>query len=79
MRNFIVGLKAGASNFFAGIAACNNFLLLTLAYFLGFGLSKLCLVVYGVFSRNRTPHKLETYWLEIQSGVEPSDSYYRPF
>ncbi len=79
MRNFIIGLKAGASNFFAGIAAFNNFLLLTLAYFFGIGLSKLCHFIYGVITRNRTANKPETYWSEIHLGAEPSDSYYRPF
>ncbi len=77
--HFIAGLKNGAATFFAGIAAFNNFLLLSLAYFFGIGLSKVCLFVYGIITRNRTPNKPETYWSEIHLGAEPSDSYYRPF
>ena len=76
---FFSGCKVGATEFLTAITIFNNFLLLSLAYFLGVGLSKIALLLATPFIKNKRHGKPDTYWSEIQIGGKPSDSYYRPF
>lgn len=80
--------RAGLALFFRGTASCNNFLLLSLAYFIGIGLSSL---LYRMAGQGRSRGKpgtrepaaggtaAETYWRDLDLGKRDADAYYRPF
>jgi hypothetical protein len=68
------GLRAGFSFFLRDTSAFNNFLLLSLAYFLGTGASAL----FTRFSR-KTPSATDSYWVDSDLGKKERDAYYRPY
>jgi hypothetical protein len=73
-REALQGLRV----FLKGPASFNNFVLLSLVYFLGIGLSSL-------FFRGKGPAKtgmdgtISTYWRDLDRGKRDADAYYRPF
>jgi hypothetical protein len=68
-RGWLAGLRA----FFKGTAACNNFILLTAAYFAGIGLTSLFI------RKRRPPAASESHWQPLDLGKQEADAYYRPF
>ncbi|HKP97853.1 MAG TPA: hypothetical protein VJ385_19100 [Fibrobacteria bacterium] len=76
-RAWLQGVRA----FFHGTAACNNFVFLSAAYFLGIGITSLFLRR----GRRRAPDPASSagpagsYWRDLNLGKREADAYYRPF
>jgi|GEM_PF-2973350 len=81
LRGLAGEVRAGAILFFRGTAACNNFLLLSLTYFLGIGLSALLFRMTGQRreAKRRGLPGAETYWKDLNLGKRDADAYFRPF
>ena len=76
---FFSGFKKGAMVFLGDVASFNNFLLLSVAYFLGAGTSAIALRLFGKANKEKAGKKPDTYWIDLNIGGKPTDSYYRPF
>lgn len=63
--------------FLGDIASFNNFLLLSLVYFFGVGISAACMRLFGKQTDTGKPQN--TYWSDLNIGGKDADSYYRPF
>jgi hypothetical protein len=76
IRGFVTAWVRGLLLFFKGTAAFNNFLFLSIAYFLGIGLTSL-------FVRGKDGKKpaagTDTHWRDLNLGKGEADAYYRPF
>jgi hypothetical protein len=76
IRGFAMAWVRGLLLFFKGTAAFNNFLFLSIAYFLGIGLTSL-------FVRGKDGKKpeagSESHWRDLNLGKREADAYYRPF
>ncbi len=84
-REFVADFKSGFVGFFKNIASFNNFVLLSLAYFVGVGLS------YLLYKRSQKKSaaapqvgtyktvNTNSHWQEMDSTSRPTDSFYRPF
>ncbi len=69
----------GAGRFFRGTASCNNFILLTVTYVLGIGLTSLFMRGKGRRADPRGAKAAESHWEELNLGKREADAYYRPF
>jgi hypothetical protein len=78
-RNFIAGFKQGAMFFLGDVASFNNFLLLSLTYFIGAGISALAMRIFIKSKPRQALKGITTYWSDIDIGEKSVDSYYRPF
>jgi hypothetical protein len=77
--NFIAGFKQGAMLFLGDVASFNNFLLLSLTYFIGAGISALAMRMFAKSKPEQAQKGITTYWSDIDIGEKSVDSYYRPF
>jgi hypothetical protein len=73
------GFLQGAKTFLEDMASFNNFLLLSLAYFIGVGASALGMRLFAGKTTKATEKNPESYWTDLNIGGKPSDSYYRPY
>jgi hypothetical protein len=76
---FLKGLLRGAKAFLEDIASFNNFLILSMAYFIGVGTSAMGIRFFEKGKTKKTNQNPDTYWTDLNIGGKPSDSYYRPF
>ncbi|GEM_PF-1525409 len=75
--NLFMEFKRGAMVFLGDIASFNNFILLSLTYFLGVGTSA---IIMRLFGKKADDGKAQnTYWSDVNVGGKDADSYYRPF
>jgi len=94
IRRLFQALLRGQRVFFKGTAAFNNFLFLSLAYFLGIGITSL--FIRKDATGKRPPRRSDeatgaeadaeagtetsgTYWRNLNPGKKDVDAYYRPF
>jgi hypothetical protein len=76
---FWTGFKRGLKFFLEDMASFNNFLLLTLTYFIGVGISSVLMKI-STKSKSKSSKKIvNTYWDDIDIGAKNVDSYFRPF
>jgi hypothetical protein len=76
IRGFATASVQGLLLFFKGTAAFNNFVFLSVAYFLGIGLTSL--LVRGKDGK-KPEAGAESHWRDLNSGKGEADAYYRPF
>lgn len=83
MNNFKILLKgfwAGFKSFGYLLGEVVNFILLTLVYFVGVGITS---VIAKIFNRHflalKKPKKPSTYWVDLNLTKEPKENYYRQF
>ena len=82
-RAWVRGLLA----FFKGTAAFNNFVFLSVAYFLGIGVTSLFVrskprktaAPPAEASNGAAPTASASYWQDLNLGKQEADAYYRPF
>lgn len=80
IRDFLEGIKKGQKNYGDNLASIVNSILLSLAYFLGAGLT-------SIFAKLSKKHFLDlkldrskdSYWEELNLEKERIESYYRQF
>ena len=70
---------AGARFFLLGTAAFNNFILLSLTYLIGIGISSLFFRKPGRRNSKHPEPSPGTYWEYLNLGKQEADAYYRPF
>jgi hypothetical protein len=69
----------GAGRFFRGTAFFNNFILLTVTYVLGIGLTSLFMRGKGRKAGARGANPADSHWEDLNLGKREADAYYRPF
>ncbi len=75
--NFIHGFKDGFKGFMENIWGIMNFLLLSVVYFIGVGISRVVAGKKSFFGKK--PEKVDTYWTRLDLKKEPMERYYRQF
>ncbi len=79
-KSFIEGLKEGNRLFGETVGIIINSILLTIAYLLGAGLSKLIIIVSGKKILDKYPDKERTtYWKDINLTLKKKEEYYKQF
>ena len=69
----------GAGGFFRGTASFNNFILLTVTYVLGIGVTSLFMRGKGRKADRHDAIPPDSYWEDLNLGKREADAYYRPF
>ena len=82
-NSFIRDIFYGAKYFLDGMAAFNNFVLLSFVYFFGFGISFIINRLLGVDKKEKekltTQENPSTHWIPLTLGNENADTYYQPY
>jgi hypothetical protein len=77
-RKLWKALLRGLSVFFKGTTAFNNFVFLSVAYFIGIGLTSLFIRKEGAGKKASGPPEA-SYWKDLNLGKRDADAYYRPY
>ena len=78
LKEFFKGIKRGQKLFGEEIASIINFILLTLVYILGIGLTSIFAKVFRKKFLN-PENQEDTYWLDLNLGKKQKEEYYRQF
>jgi len=82
-NSFIRDFLSGAKYFLDGMASFNNFVLLSIVYFLGFGISFIINRLLGVDKKEKekltAQGNADTHWIPLSLGHEEADTYYHPY
>ncbi|MDB5106091.1 MAG: hypothetical protein JWP91_3780 [Fibrobacteres bacterium] len=73
-REWLAGLRL----FFKGPAAFNNFVFLSIAYFLGIGLTSMFIRKAG-HAKSGVEGSEPSHWRDLDLGKQDADAYYRPY
>ena len=80
LKKFIFGIKEGQKLFGETIAIVINSLLLTIAYFIGVGITFIMLKISKIKLMDLTFDKeSKTYWSDLNLSKKPIGEYYRQF
>ena len=80
MKEFIRGFKEGQKKFGHDISLIVNTILLSLVYFIGFGLTSILGKLGGKnFLDLKINKKAQTYWEDLNLFKRPIEEYYRQF
>lgn len=80
MNNFIKGLKEGQKLFGETIAIIVNSALLSIVYFLGFGVTKFfSKLAKKRFLDQELSKERKSYWEELNLGRQKGEEYFRQF
>ena len=80
IKDLLIGIKEGQKSFGEDIAIIINFLLLSLAYLFGIGItSMIAKIISKSFLDLKIDKNAKTYWQELNLGKKPIKEYYRQF
>lgn len=80
IKGLLKNIKEGQKIFGEDIASIINFLLLSIVYFVGVGITFIFARVFGRhFLQLKPNRKYETYWSESNLTKKPFEEYYRQF
>lgn len=75
-----MGLKAGQKKFGEDIAQIINFILLTIVYFIGVGLTSIFAKIFRKsFLELKIDKKAGSYWEELNLDKKKMEDYYKQF
>jgi len=79
-KEFITGFKKGQKFFGEAIATLINSILLTIVYFLGFGLTSIFAKIFGKhFLELKINKNINSYWETLNLNKRPIEEYLRQF
>ena len=80
IKNFLKGLKKGFKKFGENTAVIVNFILLSLVYFVGVGITSLFAKIFNKhFLELKIDKSKDSYWEELNLTKEGIEKYYRQF
>jgi hypothetical protein len=80
LKEFFKGIKKGQKEFGEDIAQVINFILLTIVYFIGVGLTSIFAKIVGKsFLDLNIDKNVESYWEELNLEKDDIREYYRQF
>jgi len=80
LKQFLKGLKEGQKKFGENLAIIINTLILSVAYFIGIGISSIFAKIFGKqFLDIKIDKKAKTYWTKLNLTKKSKKEYYRQF
>jgi len=77
---FLKDLKKGQKQFGGDISQVINFILLTIVYFVGVGLTSIFAKLFGKhFLELKIDKNMESYWSDLNLNKKSIEDYYRQF
>jgi hypothetical protein len=78
--HFLIGFKEGFREFGKLIVSLVNFLLLSIIYILGIGLTSIVAKIFRKrFLHLELDSKSKSYWVNLNIGERPTEKYYDQF
>ncbi len=78
LKQFFNGFQKGMKSFSDNITSIINFLLLSIVYFIGVGLTSITAKIFGKHFLD-TKKKKDSYWINLNLKKKSIEEYYRQF
>ncbi len=79
-KQFFRGFKKGLENFGSNITTIINFVLLSIVYLVGVGITSIIANLFGKhFLDMKLSKKKDSYWSSLDLKKKPINNYYRQF
>jgi len=79
LKDFFKGFKEGQKEFGETISAIVNFMLLTIVYIIGVGLTSIFAKLFRKKFINLKKGNKNSYWVDLNLGKKPILDYYKQF
>jgi Na+-driven multidrug efflux pump len=78
LKQFFNGFQKGVKSFGGNISTIINFILLSIVYLIGVGLTSITAKIFGKHFLNMKKKK-NSYWIDLNLKKKPINKYYRQF